>query len=127
MTQRADHQISVTVNQDITEVVMTGEVRENMVDGLVHEVLAIPEVSDAKALLFDVSQIKGRFGVLEAFNRVRNYPRNAPHVRVAIVDLEENASYEAFHVTTAANAGQTYNWFTDIDAARAWLKSKPKT
>jgi hypothetical protein len=45
-------------------------------------------------------------------------------MNIALVDIPENAAIESFHETTAINGGLSLKWFTDIDAARAWLKSK---
>ena len=44
----------------------------------------------------------------------------------ALVDLKENEDWESFNETTAANVGVSIKWFTDIDAARAWLKSRQR-
>jgi len=44
----------------------------------------------------------------------------------ALVDPSENEPYQAFYITTAANAGQTMRWFPDTESARAWLKSRLK-
>jgi hypothetical protein len=41
-----------------------------------------------------------------------------------VVDIPENSDYQSFHENTAVNAGMKLKFFTDIDAARAWLKSK---
>jgi hypothetical protein len=47
-------------------------------------------------------------------------------VNSAIVDLPENADYQSFQEKTSINAGLSYKWFTDIDAARTWLKNKTR-
>ena len=74
----------------------------------------------------DVRAFKGRFGVTKAFNSVRTHPPYRLRVNSAIVDLPENADYQSFQEKTSINAGLSYKWFTDIDAARTWLKSKPR-
>jgi hypothetical protein len=45
-------------------------------------------------------------------------------VNAAVVDRQENADKGEFLETTAQNAGHSLKFFTDIDAARSWLKSK---
>jgi hypothetical protein len=45
-------------------------------------------------------------------------------VNAAVVDRQENADKGKFLETTAQNAGHSLKFFTDIDAARSWLKSK---
>jgi len=41
-----------------------------------------------------------------------------------MVDILEHADTAAFHEATAINAGLSFKWFTDIDKARTWIKSK---
>jgi hypothetical protein len=124
MGNKPEYQISVSENEGSLELVLTGEATQNNVERIQDEVISMIISSKASGLLVDVRGIKGRLGYTEAYFRVRNYPSDVPRIAVAIVDLTENADYESFHETTAINAGLTYKWFTDIDEARAWLKSK---
>ena len=124
MGDKPEYQISIFENEGILEIVLTGEATQNNVEKIQEEVISMIISSKASGLLVDVKGIKGRLGYTEAYFRVRNYPSDVPKIPVAIVDLAENADYESFHETTAINAGLTYKWFTDIDEARACLKSK---
>jgi len=124
MGDKPEYQISIFENEGILEIVLTGEATQNNVEKIQEEVISMIISSKASGLLVDVRGIKGRLGYTEAYFRVRNYPSDVPKLPVAIVDLAENADYESFHETTAINAGLTYKWFTDIDEARACLKSK---
>ena len=123
MENGTDYQLSTSANEGIIEIVITGEVTEDAVKKLQNEVFAIVKSINARFLIIDVRALKGRFGVTEAYYRVRSYSPDTSRVNTAIVDIEENAAYESFHETTAKNVGRQLQWFTDIDAARAWLKS----
>jgi hypothetical protein len=74
-------------------------------------------------VLADVRAIKGRF-FTEAFFCVRNYPPDIYRIKVAIVDIPQNADFQSFHEITAKKSGVSFKYFTNIDAARDWLKSK---
>jgi len=123
MENGTDYQLSTSVNEGIIEIVITGEVTADAVKKLQNEVFAIVKSINARFLIIDVRALKGRFGVTEAYYRVRSYSPDTSSVNTAIVDIEENAAYESFHETTAKNVGRQLEWFTDIDAARTWLKS----
>jgi hypothetical protein len=124
MEKNPDYQLSKTVEDGIVEIVFTGEVAASTVETLVNEVLAIRKANNAKALLVDCRKLKGRFGVSEAYYRVRSYPLDVPGRHTAVVDIEENAVFQSFYEAKACDAGLSLKWFTDIDAARAWLKYK---
>ena len=122
MENGTDYQLSTSVNERIIEIVITGEITEDAVKNLQNEVFAIVKSINARDLIVDVRALKGRFGFTEAYYRVRSYSPDTARVNTAVVDIEENAAFESFHETTAKNVGRSLKWFTDIDAARAWLK-----
>jgi|SRR5664280_2323360 len=124
MEKKAEYQISASVNEGLLEIVLIGEVAESAVKNLANEMITIIKGNGIKNVLMDVRAIKGRFGLTKAFNSVRSYPPDILRVNSAVVDLPENADYQSFQETTSINAGLSYKWFTDIDAARTWLKSK---
>ncbi len=124
MEKKAKYQISSSVNEGILEIIETGEVTESEVEKLTNEVIAIIKENVAMNVLVDVRGIKGRSGYVEAYIHVRNYPLDRSRANIAIVNLPENTDYEKYQETTALNAGLSWKCFTDIDAARAWLKSR---
>ena len=124
MDEKPGYQLCTSVNEGITEITIKGEITENAVDKLKDDVLAILKSTRIRNVVVDVRDIKGRFGPIEAYFRVRSYPTDTPPVNTAIVDLPENAEFESFHETTGRNAGLSMKWFTDINDARTWLKSK---
>jgi hypothetical protein len=126
MEKKQKYNISTSVNEDILEIIITGEITTDSIEKLQNEVIAIAKSINPRNVLVDVSALKGRFGFTEAYFRVRDYPTDLPIVNIACVDLAENAEYQSFHENMAVNAGLSFKWFPDIDAARAWLKSKSK-
>lgn len=122
MVKEAQYKISASVNDKILEVVLTGEVTKDAVEKLAIETAAIVIEDGSKNILVDVRSLKGRLGVFDTYAFVRN-PYEKPKVNCAVVDLPENLEYIKFLETTSINAGLLLRTFTDIDAARAWLKS----
>ncbi len=126
MENKPKYTIASLEKDGVLEVVMAGEVDKEGVGALQNEVITLVMSRDTKALLVDVRDLRGRFGYMEAYDRVRNYPADTPRLHTAIVDIAENADYENFHETTAYNVGLSYKWFADIEEARAWLIKKMK-
>jgi hypothetical protein len=124
MKNKKEYQLVTTVNEGILEIIITGEVPMNAVDKLLYEVNAAAKARNVGALLVDVRSARGRFGFAESYFRVRDYPAERSTMKIAVVDLAENASLQSFQEITAKNAGLILKWFTDIDAARTWLKCK---
>jgi len=119
------YHISTSVKEGIIEIVFTGEVAEYTINSLHDEVIAIIQENDAEAVLSDLRAFKGyddSFGA--AYFRTRSIPEDILKLPAAVVDLTENKVYQSFYETTAANAGQILKWFTDIETARIWLKSR---
>lgn len=123
MAREKGYKISSSVNETILEITLTGEITEDAVPKLEFEVIDIIKSNNLKNLLVDFRSIKGRFGYIEAYERVRNYPPHRYKMKNAIVDIPEHSDYASFQETTARNAGLSWKSFTDMDAARAWLKN----
>ncbi len=123
MEENTNYKLSTSVNEGIVEIVITGELTKNTVDRIHAEVITIIRESNAKAVLCDVSSAKGPHEIVEAYFRARSIPQDIKILPSAVVDRSENWDYKSFYETTAANAGQLMKWFTDIEAARTWLKS----
>ncbi|MGD0037178.1 MAG: hypothetical protein ABSC53_07795 [Bacteroidota bacterium] len=124
MEDKKEYQLVTSVNEGILEIIITGEVPMSAVDKLLNEVNAVGKAMNVGAELVDVRYAKGRFGFAESYFHVRDYPADSPIMKIAVVDLAENSDLQSFQETTAKNAGLSLKWFTDIDAARTWLKSK---
>jgi hypothetical protein len=124
MEEKINYQLSISVNDGIVEIVITGEVTKNSIDRLHADVITIVKGKNAKAVLCDISALKGRYDeYAAAYFRTRSIPQDVRTLPSAIVDLSENAAFQSFYETTSANAGHLLKWFTDIETARTWLKS----
>jgi hypothetical protein len=122
MGEKPEYEISTSEKDGILELVFKGEVEMDSVGELFNKVFNFTKSTSVKNVLIDVRALKGRFGYTETYFRVRNYPPDIPRVNTAYIDLAENADYQNFHENTSVNAGLSFKWFTDIDAARVWLK-----
>jgi hypothetical protein len=124
MEKKAEYQISSSVHEGILLIVLTGKLIESAVENLVNELTAIVNANSVKNVLVDIRDLVRPFRYIESFIRVRKYSSKIYFIHFAFVDIPQNADYEKFHETAAVNTGLSMKWFTDIDAARAWLKSK---
>jgi len=123
MDNKLTYNISASENDNIVEIIITGEVADHCIDKLVHEVQAILEPMNPKKLLEDVRSLKIKRSITDIYSLVRNYPPLL-RIKTAVVDIPEHSGFESFHETTARNAGILMKYFTDINKAREWLKGK---
>lgn len=120
------YKISVSEKEGINEIVITGVVTEDFFEKLQHEVNVIVESTNARKLLADVSALQVPRVFSEAYSRIIiNYPPLL-RAKTALVDVPENAEFQSFHETMVVNAGLSFKWFTDIDAAKACLNKQIK-
>lgn len=127
MESEAKYQISSFVNDGILEVTLTGILMTRDVEALQMKVTDIVEAAEAKALLVDSRNLDGRtVSLTEMYISARRDFMDKPKLATAVVDRIENEDLLSFMETTAFNAGWNFKWFTDIDAARAWLKGIEK-
>ncbi len=89
------------------------------------EMREIVTANGARAVLVDIRRLKGRH-LVETYYGVRNCPDELRHLIIAVVDTEENASFESFSETASYNAGRVLTAFTDINEAKNWLRDKLK-
>jgi hypothetical protein len=125
MEKTAEYQFSTSVNEGFLEVILTGKLITSDVEGLQIKLTDIIQETGVKALLVDSRAVDGsNISITEIFITARRQPGNEPKAITAVVDRLENADSLSFLENTAFNAGWSLKWFTDIDAARTWLKSK---
>ena len=122
MENKAEYQISSSVNEGIFEIILTGELIESAAEKISNEVIAIIEENHVDTVLADVRALKGRF-FTEAFFCVRNYPPDIYRMKVALVDTPQNSDFQSFHEITAKKSGVSFKYFTNTEAARDWLKA----
>ena len=124
MKEKINYRLSSSVNEGILEIVGTGEITKNTIDRLHDEIIEIVKAENTKAVLCDVRALKGPEDIVAAYFRVRRIPpsvKGRPYA--AVVAPPENRAYQSFYEITSVNVGHLVKFFTDIEAARAWLKS----
>ncbi|MDI6741296.1 MAG: hypothetical protein QMD11_01035 [Smithella sp.] len=124
MEKGADYQISSSVNDGVLEIVLTGEVTNDDFETINKKTIAIQKSMDVDNELLDVRTLNGRLGIVETYNFARNLHSERPKINIAFVDIVDNVSYNSIHEAPLINAGLSFKCFTDIGAARDWLKSK---
>ena len=124
MTKKTEYQLSSSVNEGILEIIITGKITANTVKNIDEEIVALFKTTETRLLLIDFRAVRERLGTTEAYFHVRDCPPELRGVDIALVDLEEDADHRSFYETMASNAGLRTKWFTDINTARNWLKSR---
>jgi hypothetical protein len=75
-------------------------------------------------VLVDSRDIKGYKSFLETYVAIKRPLSTSVKVNTAVVEHIDNELISSFLEASARNSSLSLKWFTDIDAARAWLKSK---
>lgn len=122
MGNAAGYQITTSVKDGILEIVLTGKATASDFEKMADEREVILKANNPRKVIVDFRALEGRMEPTEIYRYVRNHHSTIYNTQFVIVDLPENAYLE----TAAKNAGLKLNWFNDIDAARAWLKSIEK-
>ena len=125
MEEKSDYQISTSVNEEILEIVISGEITKETADRKHAEVVNLVRAISPKALLLDIRALKrpsDQDRIAEVYFRVRSRPPEIRKTPSAVVALTEDTAYKTFYETTAANVNHSITFFSDIDAARAWLR-----
>ncbi|MGD0279576.1 MAG: STAS/SEC14 domain-containing protein [Smithella sp.] len=119
MEKKEKYQVSSSMNEGFLEIVVKGEVTANTYEDVVNEVNAIIKTNNATRVLADFRAIDKRIEPSEMYRYIRNYNAILFDIQYAIVDLPQNVEYK----NAAINAGlKSLMWFTDMDAARKWIK-----
>jgi hypothetical protein len=124
METKPTYKISIFENEAIHEIVITGEVTKDSFEKLNKEVNTIAKSINSNNLLLDVRKVKGHYGYSEEYFCVTNLPSFFYNINTAVVYITENADTQSFHNYVARIAGIPIKWFSDVDNARTWLKTK---
>jgi hypothetical protein len=124
MKKQAEYQMTSSVNDGILEIIITGKVTSDDTEKIMKKIIAVRKSINAKSELIDVRTLKGRLGISETYDFIRKIPSSSLAMNIAFVDTVEYAEYNLFYQATVLNLGLSWKWFTDINAARGWLKSK---
>jgi len=120
MGSSEEYQIASSMNNGILEIVVKGEITEKTYEEVVNDGNAIIKANHATKVIADFRAVDKRIDPSEMYRYFRKFDVLLFNIQYAIVDLPENIHYK----TAAINAGlKSLQWFTDMDAAREWLKS----
>ncbi|HUN55637.1 MAG TPA: hypothetical protein VMU29_10820 [Smithella sp.] len=125
MEEEAKYQISSLMNEGILEIVIAGELPKDDIEEAQLKIAGIISESGARNVPVDRRELgEPRMGIMENYFAVRSTPVQGLRVNVAVVDLPKHKEMGEFLETTAYNVNRSLKFFTDIDAARAWLAGK---
>jgi hypothetical protein len=124
MEKKEKYKIFSFVNNGVLEIFFTGEVTVDNAEEIMNEIVALQKSMNTKNELIDVRNLNGSLGYAKTHLFVSCMLSGKPKIKTAFVDIAENADYNSFHEITATNAGLPFKSFTNVDAARGWLKSR---
>jgi len=124
MKKKANFEMISSLIEGILEIVITGKVTSDDTEIIMNRIIAVRKSMNTKYELIDIRTLQGRLGISETYDFVKKLPSDKLTMNIAFVDIAEYAEYNLFYQATTLNAGLSWKWFTEIDAARAWLKSK---
>jgi hypothetical protein len=119
MKETQEFQISISSNDGILEIIAVGKLTGRNVSAFQKEINAI-RAGRGDRILLDVRLLTERNA--DTFYNVRR-PENASG-KTAVLDLPENKYVEPLLERVARYTPMQLKWFSDIDAAKAWLKSE---
>lgn len=123
MEKKEKYNIFSFVNNGILEIVCSGKITVHNAEEIMNEIVALQNSMNIKNALIDVRNLEGSLGCAKTHLFVSSILSDKPEIKTAFVDIAENADYNSFHEITATNAGVPFKSFTNIEAARGWLKS----
>jgi len=119
MTEKAKCHVLWSVNEGVLEIVYKGEVTHDTFEDVLNETNAIIEANKAKKVIADCRACGNKTEPSQWYHYLRNYHHSILETRYAVVDIPENEKFK----TATMKAGLTsLAWFTDMDAARKWMK-----
>lgn len=119
----SSYHISTRMNGEILEVVSAGEVPHDSLETFTAKVQDIVRLAKADKMLSDVRALKMPRVCADAFSRIQRYPSFFCNT-TAIVDHPLHEDFQLFQEAAASIFGIEVKYFTDADAAMAWLKCK---
>lgn len=109
-------------NDGIVEIKLSGKWTKDNVDTLTCNMPEMP-VPNVGRLLFDIREIEGQLGVVDAYRSVERLPSEQRLRKTALLDREENLEAISFLEVTAQNRGFPVRCFSVREEALEWLKS----
>lgn len=120
MEKKSEYQISTSVNEGILEVIITGMITGNNVSKMQQEVDAL-RAGKGDTILLDVRAVSEGKMYSDTLYYLRQ-PANATG-KTAILDSPGNECLQPFFERLSRGSFFKVKWFSDIDAAKRWLKS----
>jgi hypothetical protein len=123
MEKKADYRISKSMNEGVLEITVTGKVIEHNIPELQEE-FNTHRAAGCYKLLIDIRSID------ESANENTLYQIKRPKRTIgktAIVDRPENERHKTFWEKLAGYSPMEMKWFSDIEAARDWLKQTDRS
>jgi len=119
MGETQEFQVSISQNDGILEIIAVGKLTGHNVSKFQKEINAI-RAAQGDRILLDVRLLTERNA--DTFYNVRR-PETATG-KTAVVDLSENKYVEPLLERISRSIPMQLKWFSDIDAAKAWLKNE---
>jgi len=119
MENKQTYNISTSENEGILEIALSGEITRYGLLDLQKEINSLRKIRGNKIIL-DIRLLNGRS--IDDFYHLRR-PENDIG-KTAILDLSENEYVKSCCEDLAKNTFLKMKWFSNIDDAKAWLKSK---
>jgi hypothetical protein len=123
MEKKENYQISKSMNEGVLEIAVTGKVTEHHIPGLQEEFNS-HRAAGCYKLLIDIRSIDGSVNESALYQIKR--PRRTIG-KTAIVDRPEHEQYKPFWEKLTSYSPMELKWFSDIEAARDWLKRTDKS
>lgn len=120
MEKKAEYLITSSFHEGIPEIIVKGNARGDNFFKMLNDVDTMLKADASKKALFDIRSLDKHVRFLEIYRFVRAQPFFIFNVEAAVVDVPENTPLGI----AVKNAGLPWEWFNDIDEARAWLKIK---
>jgi hypothetical protein len=118
MENNADYHVSTFMNEGVLEIAVTGKVTELNIPSLQEEFNS-HRAAGCYRLLIDISSIDESVDP-STLDYVRRPKRTIG--KTAVVDRPEHEQYKSFWEKLTSHTPMELKWFSDIDAARDWLK-----
>lgn len=121
MADTVGYQISLSMNDGILEVVLTGTAIDNDFEKMMYELDNILEINNAKEVILDIRFFEEHIDSTTIYNYARKHGFFITGVKTAVVDMQEKTSF----AIALKNAGVSVERFADMDLARKWIKFNP--
>lgn len=123
MEKKSDYQITKFMNEGVLEIAVTGIVTEHSIPELQEEVDS-HRAAGCYKLLIDIRSIDGSVDK-SALYQIKRPKRTIG--KTAVVDRPEHEQYKPFWEKLTGYSPMELKWFSDIEAARDWLKTTDRT